>query len=384
VKTISKLGAAVAAVTLAFALGACSDGTETTDPTDPGTGTETELSAEAQAALDAAFAGIGSELADLEPSEPEAGLNFYVMSCGESNATCAAPAAAMVDAAEAAGWTGTIVDGKLSPEGFATAIRQAVAGGADVLVPVGISCSAAAAAFQEAHDAGVVIVGGGGQDDCDTPLWDSERLWLEDAPVPTTFHAIGKLQADYTFGKNNGDVKAVVVNMTSQPWGQLVTDAYSAELEALGSGEVLAQVDISDPESADGSYIQKIVGALQANPTVNSLVIPTDAYFVNGLAAAIDQAGLADQVVSVGGFGSEAALDMIRAGQPGITASVGQAQIWEAWGSIDTAIRVMNGQDPAYIGQSVQVVDADNNLPASGPYDGSIDWKSKFLAAWGK
>ena len=38
-----------------------------------------------------------------------------------------------------------VVDGKLSPEGFATAIRQAVAGGADVLVPVGISCSAAAA-----------------------------------------------------------------------------------------------------------------------------------------------------------------------------------------------------------------------------------------------
>ncbi|WP_159501509.1 substrate-binding domain-containing protein [Microbacterium sp. 18062] len=375
------LAIATSAVALALALSACSSG-------DEGTGTPStdsgSLSAEAQAALDTAYEGIGSDLSGLESTTPPEGLSFYVMSCGESNATCAAPAAAMADAAEAAGWNATIVDGKLSPEGFATAIRQAVAGGADVLVPVGISCSAAAAAFTEAKEAGVTIVGGGGLDDCDPKVWDSERLWLEDPPVPSPFHAMGKLQADYTFGKNDGDVKAVVVNLTSNPWGQLVTDAYGEELAALGSGEVVQTVDVSDPESADGSYVQKVISALLANPDANALVMPTDAYLVNGLAAAIDQAGLAEQLVVVGGFGSEAALDMIRQGQPGITATVGQAQIWEAWGSVDTAIRVLGGQEPAYIGQSVQVVDADHNLPASGPYDGSIDWKSTFLEAWGK
>lgn len=378
-----KLAMVTAIAAIALTVSAC-----TTD--EPGTAggsasaDTSELSAEAQAALDTAYEGIGSDLADLEPAAPEAGLNFFVMSCGESNATCAAPAAAMVDAAEAAGWTGTIVDGKLSPEGFATAIRQAVAGGADVLVPVGISCSVAAAPFAEAKAAGVTIVGGGGLDDCDPKEWDSERLWLDDPPVPSPFQAIGKLQADYTWGKNDGDLKAVVVNLTSNPWGQLVTDAYSEEVDALGSGEVLEVVDISDPESADGSYVQKIVSVLLANPDVNAVVMPTDAYLVNGLAAAIDQAGLADQVVSVGGFGSEAALDLIRQGTPGITATVGQAQIWEAWGSVDTAIRVRDGEDPAFIGQSVQVVDADHNMPDSGPYDGSVDWQSKFLAAWGK
>lgn len=382
-KTTRKFAMAAAIAALALTVSACSTGDSGTqaEPTEPAE--TSSLSAEAQAALDSAYEGIGSTLEDLEPTTPEAGLNFYVMSCGESNATCAAPAAAMVDAAEAAGWTGTIVDGKLNPEGFATAIRQAVAGGADVLVPVGISCSAAAAAFGEAKAAGLTIVGGGGLDDCDPKAWDSERLWLEDPPVPSPFHAMGMLQADYTFGKNNGDAKAVVVNMTSNPWGGLVTEAYTSHLEELG-GEVLEVVDVSDPESADGSYVQKIISVLLANPDVNSLVMPSDAYLVNGLAAAIAQAGLAEQIVSVGGFGSEAALDMIRSGQPGITATVGQAQIWEAWGSIDTAIRVLNDQEPAHIGQSLQVVDADNNMPESGPYDGSIDWKSKFLAAWGK
>lgn len=377
-----KLAIATTIVALAIALSACTTGDETEPAATGDAGAS--LSAEAQAALDSAFEGIGGGLDDLAAVTPEEGLNFYVMSCGESNATCAAPAAAMKDAAETAGWNATIVDGKLSPEGFATAIRQAVAGGADVLVPVGISCSAAAAAFGEAKDASVTIVGGGGLDDCDPKVWDSERLWLADPPVPSPFHGIGKLQADYTFGKTNGDPQTLVINLTSNPWGQLVTDAYTSELETLGGGEVVTVVDVADTESADGSYIQKVTSALLANPDINSLVVPTDAYLVNGLAAAIDQAGLSDKVITVGGFGSEAALDMIRAGQAGITATVGQAQTWEAWGSVDSAIRVLAGEEPAFIGQSLQVVDADNNLPDSGPYDGSIDWKSKFLESWGK
>jgi len=382
VRSPKKYAIAAAVFAAALSLTACSTGDATDDAAGGDSGAE--LSAEAQAALDRAYEGVGSDLAELPAVTVEEGLNFYVMSCGESNPTCSAPAAAMADAAETAGWSATVVDGKLSPEGFATAIRQAVAGGADVLVPVGISCSAAQAAFQEAKDAGVTIVGGGGVDDCAPQLWDSERLWLEDAPVPSPFMAIGMLQADYVFGKTNGDPKTVVVNMTSNPWGQLVTDAYQAELEELGAGEVLEIVDISDVESADGSMNQKIVSALMANPEANSLVMPTDGYLVGGLAAAIDQAGLADKIISVGGFGSEAAIDMIRNGQPGITATIGQAQTWESWGSVDTAIRARAGEEPVFIGQSLQAVDKDHNLPDAGPYDGSIDWKSKFLEAWGK
>ncbi|MFV0320685.1 MAG: sugar ABC transporter substrate-binding protein [Microbacterium sp.] len=382
-KITRKLAIAAGIAALALTVSACTTGDDvggTTEPTEPA-----EISAEAQTALDEAYEGFGLTLDNLESTEPEAGLNFYVMSCGESNATCAAPAAAMMEAAEAAGWNANLVDGKLSPEGFATAIRQAVAGGADVLVPVGISCSAASAAFAEAQAAGVTIVGGGGQDDCDPAGWDAERLWLPDPPLPTgTFGAFGILQADYVFGKTNGDPKAVVINMTSNPWGQLITDAFAGQLETLGGGEVLEVVDVSDPENADGSYIQKVTSTLLANPDANALIVPTDAYLVSGLAAAIDQAGLADKLTVIGNFGSEAAIDMIRAGQPGITATVGSAQIWEAWGSIDTAIRVRNGQEPVYIGQQTMVVDKDHNLPDSGPFDGTVDWQSRFLTAWGK
>lgn len=384
-KTTRKFAMAAALAALALTVSACTTGDNGGTPAGPTETSAAAVSPEAQAALDSAYQGYGLTLEDLEPATPKPGLKFYAMSCGEAVATCAAPAAAMVQAAEAAGWEGNIVDGKLSPEGFATAIRQAVAGGADVLVPVGISCSAAAAAFAEAKAAGVTIVGGGGVDDCNPQGWDAMRLWLPDPPMPTgPFGAMGMLQADYAFGKTGGDVKAVIVNMTSNPWGQLITDAFSAQLGALGSGEVLEQVDVSDPEAADGTLNQKVTSALLANPDANALIVPTDAYLVNGLAAAIVQAGIADKLVVVGNFGSEAALDMIRSGQPGITATVGSAQIWEAWGSIDTAIRVLDGKDPAFIGQQIMAVDKDHNMPDSGPFDGTIDWQDAFLTAWGK
>ncbi|GGH33441.1 sugar ABC transporter substrate-binding protein [Microbacterium album] len=373
----SLAGLAIAALMLA----ACGGATQPGDQT--GSGGDDELSEAAAAALELAYEGYGSTLEDLAPTTPPEGIDFFVMSCGEQLPTCAGPSASMVEAAQAAGWNATIVDGKLNPEGFATAIRQAVAAGADVLVPIGVSCSSAAAAFAEAAEAGVTIVGGGGVDDCDPKRWGSERKWLPDRSASEIFQTIGEVQADYVFGKNNGDVNALVLNSTSNAWGAWITEAFQARLEELGGGEVHV-LDISDPETANNSYLQKVTSALLSNPEINAVTMSTDSYLVTGLAAAIDQAGFGDQAVVVGAFGSEAAIDMIREGQPGITATVGIAQNWEAWGSIDTAIRVLNGEEPAFIGQSLQVVDADNNLPDSGPYNGSIDWQSKFLEAWGK
>ncbi|GGH33615.1 sugar ABC transporter substrate-binding protein [Microbacterium album] len=370
--------ASIAALAVAsLALAACS-----TEEADAPGADDAVASVEAQEALERAYTGIGSTLEDLEPTSPEEGLKLYVMSCGEQLASCHLPSVAVVEAAEAAGWSGQIVDGKLNPEGFATAIRQAIAGGADVLVPIGISCGAAAAAFAEAKAAGVTIVGGGGVDDCDPQVWDSERLWLPDMQS-SFFHVFGELMADYVYGKNDGDVKAIVINSTTNAWGPWITEAFEEHTAELG-GEVLAVIDVSDPETANNSYLQKVTSALLDNPDANSLIVPTDSYLETGLAAAVSQAGFADQLTVIGGFGGDGAIDMIRNGQPGITATVAMGNGWQGWGSVDTAIRVRNGQAPAFIGQSIQVVDAARNLPESGPYEGSVDYRALFLESWGK
>jgi len=379
VRTTKKFAVAAAIAAIALALSACSDGgTESAESTAP----EESVSAEAQAALDRAFEGIGSTLEDL--SEVSAGepLNLYVVSCGEQVPGCAVPAAAVKEAGEVVGWTSTIADGKLNPEGFATAIRQGIAGGADVIIPIGIGCGVAQAAFQEAVDAGISIVGGGGVDDCDPKLWASGRLWLPDYTPVQQWEAFGQLQADYAFGKTNGDVKAVVLNFTGQVWGPWITDGFTAELEETG-GEVLATVDVSDPEVGDGSFVQKVTTALLSQPDANVLIVPIDGWLTNGLAAALVQAGLDEQLLVIGRSGDEPALDLIRQGGAGIDATIGSAVQWGAWGSVDTALRVLAGEEPAYIGESMQAIDADTNMPASGPYQGSVDFRELFTAAWG-
>lgn len=367
----------VAIVLGTMGVAACSSGTEAA------TSTSANLSASAQQALDTAYAGVSSDLSALTPVKAQEGVNLYVVSCGEQVPSCATTAASVKEAAEAVGWTATIADGKLNPEGFATAIRQGIAGGADVIVPIGIGCGVAQAAFQEAVNAGVTVIGGGGVDDCSPQLWASERLWLEGFTAQQQWEEFGKLQADYVYGKTNGDPKAVVLNFTTQVWGQWITDGFNKELAELGGGQVLATIDVSDPENADGSYVQKVTTALLANSEANALVVPVDGWLTGGLSQAIVSAGLDDKLLVIGRGGDAPALDLIRQGNAGLDATIGFAVQWGAWGSVDTAIRILDGDQAVYIGESMQAVDADHNMPASGQYTGNIDYQAKFKAAWG-
>lgn len=343
----------------------------------------TDLSAEAQAALDAAFTGISGDL-QLESVTPKEDVNLYVVSCGEQTPGCSTPTASIVQAAEAIGWNANISDGKLNPEGFSTAIRQAIAADADVIIPVGIGCGVAQAAFQEAKAAGITVIGGGGVDDCDPQLWDSERLWIEGETPESQWRSFGEMQANYLAGQSDNQVKAIVLNFTGQSWGSWITEGFSDKLDELGGGEVVQTVDISDPEQADGSYIQKVSTALLNHPEANALVVPVDGWLATGLAQSIVQSGRDAELLVISRGGDEAVLDLIREGNAGVDATVGFATRWGSWGSVDTAARILAGQDVAWIGESIQTIDAEHNLPDSGDYDGSLDFESVFLTAWGK
>jgi ribose transport system substrate-binding protein len=378
----ARLVAAAAVLTVAgTVLAACGS----SSPSAGGSTTHT-VSPAVKAALSKAYKGLSSTLSDLPSVKPKAGVNFWVISCGQSLASCAAPTQAMEQAATAAGWKAHMADGKLSPDGFAAAIRQAVAGGAQVIVPVGFDCMAAEAAFKEAKNAGVTIVGGGGPDDCKPALWASERLWLPGYTGQQEWGAFGTYGADWAYGQTKGDLKAITITATTNPWGAWITDGFNGEVKKLKGASVEANVNVSDPESADGSYIQKVTTALLAHPTATVLEVPIGSYLTNGLYQAIVSSGRKDLTIVVAGQADSSTMSLIRSGsQHGIkVGAVTQAQAWGAWGSIDTAIRVLAGQKPQYIGEEIQAVDATHNLPASGAYNGSVAWKSAFLTSWGK
>lgn len=369
-------GAGLALV--AMALTACSQADA------PSTNPTSSLSPEAAAALAASYEGLGTSLT-LDPIKNiPTDINLYVVSCGEAIAGCSTPTAAVKAAAEHLGWKVTVADGNLSPEGFSAAVRQAIAGGANLIIPVGIDCSFAAAAFQEAVAAGIKVVGSGGVDDCSPAQWASQEKWLDGYTPETQWNKFGAIQADYAFGKHNGDVKAVVINFTGGvifPW---LTDGFNAELKKLGVTDgVLETIDVSNAEAVDGSFVQKVTTALLNHPDANTLIVPNDNLIAGGLGAAVVQSGNSNLLVISRG-GDQAVVDMIRAGGQGVNATVGFAVDWLGWGGVDTAARALTGMDAAWIGNSAQLIDADNNMPASGAYQGAIDYQKVFLQAWGK
>lgn len=364
-------------VVVAAALFGCSNGSgETTQQSG-------EQTPEAQAALDYAYQGLGGDLT-LDPVKVPEGVKAYVISCGEANSGCATGTASLVEGAEAAGWDVEVADGKLSPEGFATAIRQGVAAGADVIIPMGFGCMAAQAAFKEAHDAGIVIVGGGGPDDCDPALWAAVPEWLPDYSFDDHWALYGKLGAAWAFGATNGDARAITLTQVTNSFGQTITDGFAEELESRG-GEVIANIDFSDPETVDGTFIQKVTTALLANPEATILQIPGGGFLTGGLYQAIAQSGVSNLTIVVGGPSDATTLDLLRSGSSnGLKLGVAAEDTgWAQWGSIDTANRVLADTSPEYIAQPLVVVDADHNLPASGGIDAG-DWRDVYLEAWGR
>jgi len=101
-----------------------------------------------------------------------------------------------------------------------------------------------------------------------------------------------------------------------------------------------------------------------------------------GFAQAIQSSGRSDQLNVISGFGDAANMDIIR-NNGGQDAVLGYATPWGAYGSVDEAIRVLNGEQPVVEGDGMQVVDKDHNLPDSGDYTGDVDYKAAYQKAWG-
>lgn len=339
----------------------------------------------AKAALSAAYTGFGGDVTSYPSVAVPAGKTVGVISCGEAIAPCHTNAVALQSAAQAAGWKATIYDGKLTQ--IPTAVRQAIAAKVDVITTIGFNCSDMQPAYKEAHDAGILIVGQGGVDDCSPKLWGGDKLWLPDQSVADQWKAYGTLAADYAVGKTNAHVNAILLQIAGSGAGQKTTDAMKARVAQLGGGKVTKVISVSNQEEGDGSFVPKVISTLQANPSVNVLFAPNDAYFQAGLGQALIQAGMQDKLLVIGlNFqGDPSSFDLLRKTGTGQDAAVTQAGVWGCWGTIDTAIRLLAHQKPVYIKEPIAIVDATHNLPPAGQsFSEGVDFKALFLKAWGK
>lgn len=381
-----RLGVAMAVVATA-ALAACSSPSEVSSESESSSASSGSAgggSDEAQAALQAAYEGeMGTP--PTEPTTPPEDVNVWVVSCGEAVPSCAAPTAATVEAAEVVGWTANTCDGALNPDGWGRCVRQAVSADADVIIPIGIDCASIEQAFREARDADVTVVGGGGTD-CNRTggeaLWASEVLQLEGYEPEQAWNFVGELAADWLIGQTDGQAKALAMEFTDPVWGPWIQDGFEARMSECADCEILETVPFGNADIGP-NLGQKFSTALLANPDANAVFVPVGGLMLGGLAQAVEASGRSDDMAVITGLGVTPNLDLIRSGT-GQDAIVGYPIEWGGWASIDTAIRVLNGEEPLVQGNGYQVVDAENNMPAAGePFTGGEDYQAAYREAWG-
>jgi ribose transport system substrate-binding protein len=358
----------------ALLLSACATG----GSSEPSTGPSGESP---EAALAAAYAGVSSEQSLLAVDFPTEVQNVAIISCPLSIPSCAASAAAVNDAVILAGWWPMVIDGG-GPSGVGQAIRIAIAQAATVIVTIDANCKGLEVPYDEAALAGVPVVGLGGEDNCNPIRFASTTRWTAEHAVGKRQTVVGTLQADYVFGKTTGEVKALVLNVADDATTTKISDGFTARLTKLGAGEAVQKLALTAAEISDKSFTKKVVDAAISSGS-NAIIVPEDDWLTTGgLAAALARDPETSELLVIGHGGTAAALDIIRSGGAGLTATVGQSFDWMGWGAVDAIVRLYAGAPPVFIGDAMQVVDIDHNMPETGKYTGGIDAQEKYSKLW--
>ena len=358
----------------ALLLTACATG----GSSEPSTGPSGESP---EAALAAAYAGVSSEQSLIAVDFPTEVQNVAIISCPLSIPSCAASAAAVNDAVILAGWWPMVIDGG-GPSGVGQAIRIAIAQAATVIVTIDANCKGLEVPYDEAALAGVPVVGLGGEDNCDPKRFAVTTRWTAELAVGKRQTMVGTLQADYVFGKTTGEVKALVLHVADDATTTKISDGFTARLTKLGAGEAIQKLALTTAEISDKSFTKKVVDAAISSGS-NAIIVPEDDWLTTGgLAAALARDPETSELLVIGHGGTAAALDIIRSGGAGLTATVGQSFDWMGWGAVDAIVRLYAGAPPVFIGDAMQVVDIDHNMPETGKYTGGIDAQEKYSKLW--
>jgi ribose transport system substrate-binding protein len=381
---IRAVRAAAAALTAVLLTAACGGGSGS--GTASGSTGGASSSSDSAAELAAAYTGV-TGTPPTDAAKPKAGIKVWIVSCGQQVPSCATPVAAAQEAAKAAGWTPSVCDGQLNPNQWGACVRQGISAKANVIIPIGIDCRDIKAPSEEAKAAGITIVGGGGAD-CDasggTKLWASERLQLPNYTIQQYWELNGKLNADWLIGKTGGKGEILLVNFTDPLWGPWITEGFKNELATCSGCKIVKELDLTNNDFVSNTAVSKFSTALLQAPTADGVMVAVGGWMTGGIAQAIVSSGRGDKLAVTTGFGDAGNYDLIRDNR-GQDAVLGYASPWGAWGSIDTAIRVLDGQQPVVEGDGIQIVDKDHGLPATAGQDfqPSVDYVAAYKKDWG-
>ena len=346
--------------------------------------------AEAKASVAKALAGLNTPPPTTGPAAVK-GKNVWIVSCTQAAPGCAAPTAAVQEAAKTLGWTTTVVDGKGTPAGYVAGIQQAVAAKANGVIVVAVDCVAAKSALAQAKSAGVPVVG---TDvfDCDDskanagpPLFAANIVPAEGS-MSAWATEWGKLGADYAIATTDGKAKVIHIVQTGFIQTAWQAEGYNNEMAKCTSCDVVATVDISPADlGAPATVAQKIATVLLQHPEATVLSASNDTILLEAIQSIRSYKATHPSLIVVGGEGeTSAAVDLVRSGI--VNAEIAYSAGWQGYAGADAMNRVFAGQPKIPVqGLGYQIITKDRNLPAAGSgYTPTIDYAAAFKAVWTK
>jgi ribose transport system substrate-binding protein len=288
----------------------------------------------------------------------------------------------MKDATDALGWDLMVISSESANP--APYFQQAIDAGVDFIASSGESPALYEEQAQAAADAGIKILS---CFDTTPPDGPNTNIWTQCGD--TSFvEKTGPLMADWAIVDSGGTANVLIVSIPDFPVLKAETDAYIAELEKNCPDCQHSELNITIPQLTGGEVPSAVASQLQANPDIDYVFFSFGS-LPSGVTAALDSAGLLDQVTVYGQDFSAFDLEEIVAGTMGAWSADPKA--YAGWLMVDAAARLALGMDleeeraaaslPTYL-----VEDADSAQSILDCCEG--DWfpptmQDDFKALWG-
>jgi len=373
---LTTAGTAVAVCLLA----ACgSSGSSSSSSESTPSGASAQVIADQKSLMSAA--GVGYKSPPTSGPKPETGKNIWVLSCSQSIPSCSYPASKTVEAAQALGWKTTLYDTKLDPARIAEGYRQAIASGANGIAEYSMDCSISKAGLLAAKQAHIPVVAAEAFEDCGGPNLFSAVVEYTQGPFGVWWTKYGAAQATNVIVGTGAKAQVVTITQGDFPMLKPTLAGFKAELKRSCSGCSVVQ-DLAWTTPDIGEKLQtKVQDSLVRNPTANSIYVAYD-FLALGPEAAIRTSGRSKGLFVATAEGQASTMDWLRNGTIH-GAGVGIPQGWEAYQTIDTLNRVMQGQKQAPSGMGIQGYEKGHNIPSTGRWEPPIDYRAVYLKTWG-
>lgn len=310
--------------------------------------------------------------------KPAQGMKIVFLSGDEQNDISHEYGQYMKEAAAHLGWQVTVIDGKGSPTGWASAFDQAIA-----LKPNGIAIFADAASLKDqiaaANKAGIAVIGlhaaslPGPQPDL--------GLFVNIQEDP---REIGKAQADWVIANSDGKAKAVIVTHNEYQIAKTKSDATKAELEKCAGCKVVDYANFPASEASQRmpqlttSWVQRFGVPLYVTSVGdNDMDFAVPVLRTGGVKP--------NQVMLVGADGNRSAYDRIRKGQYQAV-TVSEPIELQAYQAVDEFNRAFDKAPPSGFVQPPYLVTHANVDAEGGKKDifvPSNNYKQHYLSLWG-